>query len=411
MIPVSVDGKSLLARVLSPHDTMAPPVPGRLVDAAVTLAEQAASAHFRGPDPYDALWYSWPRALAAGPRRRQVLIQLHARAPLDIRRLYRRRHPRTAKALGIFASVGARAHRLTGQQQPLEIALRALELLTGDRTAGPRAWGYPFDMQTRWSFYAAGSPNVVATTFAASGLWESADVLRRPDFSARATESARWALEELWVEPQGYFAYHPARPVNIHNANLLGAWLVHVGLAGDEAAADRVARAVDRTLAAQRPDGSWPYGEGDRLGWADSFHSGYVLTLLARLRSVDGRIDEALARGAQHYCGFFDPAGRARLWTDRPYPEDGHSAGTGLTTLATLLRRDVIERDLLERVAARTIAAGVKGGHAVHRRHRWWRTRVSYLRWCDAHVALGLVDAAAALRGEDDLAPPRRDDG
>jgi hypothetical protein len=406
-----VDGTSRFTRRLRPDDSIAPPAPGRLLDAAVALVEQGATAHFRGQDPYDALWCSWPRALVAGPRRRQLLIQLHARAPLDIRRLYRRRHPRTAKALGIFGSVGARAHRLTGQQQPLEIALRALELLTSDRTAGPRAWGYPFDMQTRWSFYAAGSPNVVATTFAASGLWESADLLRRPDFSRRATESARWALEELWVEPQGYFAYHPARPVNIHNANLLGAWLVHVGLGGDAAVADRVARAIDRTLAAQRPDGSWPYGEGDHLGWADSFHSGYVLTLLARMRSIDVRIDEALARGTRHYRRFFDPAGRARLWADRPYPEDGHSAGTGLTTLATLLRRDMIERDLLERVATRTIAAGLKGGHAVHRRHRWWRTRVSYLRWCDAHVALGLVDAAAALRGEDDLAPSRRDDG
>jgi hypothetical protein len=30
---------------------------------------------------------------------------------------------------------------------------------------------------------------------------------------------------------------------------------------------------------------------------------------------------------------------------------------------------------------------------------------VRYLRWCDAHVALGLVDAAAALRGAEDLAP------
>ena len=391
----------------SPHASIGPATPrrSRLTDAALALAESAAQAGFRGPDPYDGLWHPWPRALVGGRLRRQAVMQAHARSPVDIRRLYRRRHPLIPKALGIFGSVGVRARRLTGEPVALELALRALHLLAADRTAGPRAWGYHWDMQTRWSFYAAGSPNVVVTAFAASGLLEGAGVLDRPDLAARAAEAARWVLEDMWVEPEGYFAYHAGRPANIHNANLLGAWLVHVALRDDPEARTRVARAVDRTLAAQRTDGSWPYGEGENLGWADSFHTGYVLTLLDRLHGVDVRIGEALARGAQHYRGFFDPAGRARLWMNRTYPEDGHSAGTGLTTRATLLRRDLVERNVLERVAARTLNVGVRGGHAVHRRYRFGPARVAYLRWCDAHVALGLVDADAALRGERDLAP------
>jgi hypothetical protein len=393
--------------VSGPGSAGVPPTAGGLVDAAVRLAESAAATGFRGPDPYDGLWHPWPRPLVGGRRRRQVLMQLHARSPVDIRRLYRRRNPLIPKALGIFGSVGARAHRLTGAPRPLEVGLQALDLLGADRTAGARAWGYHWDMQTRWSFYAAGSPNVVVTAFAASGLLEAAELTGRRDLAARAEESARWALEELWVEPEGYFAYHPGRPVNVHNASLLGAWLVHVALGGEPSASERVARAVDRTLAAQRADGSWPYGEGDGLGWADSFHSGYVLTLLDRLARVDGRIDEALARGAQHYRGFFDAAGRARLWPTRAFPEDAHSAGTGLTTLAMLARRRLVERDLLERVAARTLDTGLTDGHAVHRRYRWGRAHVAYLRWCDAHIALGLVDAASALHGGADLAPGR----
>jgi hypothetical protein len=55
-------------------------------------------------------------------------------------------------------------------------------------------------------------------------------------------------------------------------------------------------------------------------------------------------------------------------------------------------------------VAQRVLDSGIRHGHAVHRRYRHGRTAVRYLRWCDAHVALGLVDAAAALRGEPDLA-------
>jgi hypothetical protein len=381
-------------------------VPERLIAEALAMGEAAAAARFRGPDPYDGLWWRWPRALAGGPRRRQALVQLHARSPVDVRRLYR--HQEAApipKAGAVFASVGARAHRLSGAESPLRLALEGAELLAADRTAGSRAWGYHWDVQTRWSFYPAGSPNVVVTAFAVAGLLETAIQAGRGDLIARAQEAARWVLDDLWVEPSGYFAYHPGQPTNIHNANLLGAWAVHIAAADEPAAAARVARAVERTLAAQRPDGSWPYGEARNLGWADSFHSGYVLGCLDRLSGVDPSIPAAIAKGAEHYRGFFDTDGRARLWAHRPYPEDGHSAGTGLSTLSLLLRRGLVERELVERVAQRVLDTGIRRGHAVHRRYRRGRTSVRYLRWCDAHVALGLVDAAAALGGEPDLAP------
>ncbi len=394
-----------MARPCRPCSAMDDPLASRCIDAALVLSESAARADFRGPDPFDGLWWHWPKAVVGGRRRRQAVMQLHVRAPVDIRRLYRRRHPLIPKALGIFASVEARAHRLSQAGEPSAPGRRALDLLDSDRSAGARAWGYHWDMQTRWSFYPAGSPNVVVTAFAASGLLEGAALTGRAQLGERARDAAVWAAEELWVEPEGYFAYHPGRPVNIHNANLLGAWLVAV--AGDNSAESRehVARAVRRTIDAQRPDGSWSYGEGRGLGWADSFHSGYVLLCLDRLRDVDVDVDAAVQRGAAHYRAFFDPGGRARLWAERSFPEDGHSAGTGLSALAALVRRGLVERALLERVALRVLEHGLRDGHAVHRRYRLGTTRVHYLRWCDAHVALGLVDAAAALRGAADLAP------
>jgi hypothetical protein len=377
----------------------------RCLDAALALSASAARADFRGADPFDGLWWGWPRAVVGGRRRRQAVVQAHARSPVDVRRLYRRRPAVIAKALGVFASVEARAGRLTPDGGSRGIELRAAELLDLDRSAGPHAWGYPWDVQTRWSFYPAGSPNVVATAFAASGLLEAGASAGRSDLVERARAAARWARDELWAAPEGYFAYHAGRPVNIHNASMLGAWLVHVGAGADPVARERVARAVERTLDAQRGDGSWAYGEGGGLAWVDSFHTGYVLLCLDRMRAVDVRVGEAVARGAEHYRAFFDADGRARLWADKPYPEDGHSAGTGLSTLALLVRRGLVERELLERVAVRVLDRGLRGGHAVHRRYRWGATRVRYLRWCDAHVALGLADAAATMVSRDDLAP------
>jgi hypothetical protein len=133
-----------------------------------------------------------------------------------------------------------------------------------------------------------------------------------------------------------------------------------------------------------------------------------VLICLDRVRDAEARIDAAIERGAEYYRRFFDAEGRACLWADKPFPEDAHSAGTGLSALAMLLRRGLVEPDLVERVAGRLLDAGLRGGRPIHRRYRYGRTTVRYLRWCDAHVALGLVDAAAALRDRsaDDAARP-----
>jgi hypothetical protein len=379
----------------------------QLIDAALGLTERAAAAQWRGPDPYDALWWDWPQIIVGGRRRRQAVTQLHVRSPVDFRRVYRRGDPIVPKALALFASAGLRINALTGDEHAGQLALDALEILAADRQAGPYAWGYHWDVQTRWSFYPAGSPSIVNGAFAIAALLEAERDAGRMDLGDHARRAAQSILDNLWIEPGGFFAYHPHSRANIHNANLLGAWAVWAALGDDAMVHDRVCRAVERTLADQRPDGSWPYGEGaTSLGWVDSFHSAYVLMCLERLRAVDSGIEDAIVRGGQFYQRFFGPSGEARLWAHRRYPEDGHSGGTGLTALALLVRRGHVEREVLDRVAARLLDTGIRGGHVVFRRYRWGlRTFVNYVRWCDAHTALGLVDAALAMLGDDDRAP------
>jgi hypothetical protein len=158
---------------------------------------------------------------------------------------------------------------------------------------------------------------------------------------------------------------------------------------------------VERTLVGQRADGSWPYGEGRRLGFVDGFHTGYVLDCLSSLRDVDPRVGEAVRRGASYYVEhFFGQDGSARLWGDREFPVDSHSAGTGLTTLAELVRHGDADRDLLAGVARYAGAAMLRDGHAIFRRYRLGRTSVRYIRWCDSHLALGLANAALVLAGD-----------
>ena len=276
---------------------------------------------------------------------------------------------------------------------------RALRLLVEDDSAG-EAWGYPFDVQTRWSFYPAGSANVVVTSFAASALDEAGRSWSEQRFLERASDAARWTLERTFDERVGAFSYHEHSDTVIHNANLLAAKLVWRQLREDPAAVEAVRRAVERSLAAQSRDGAFGYGEGPSLDWNDSFHTGFVLGSLAEMVEVDPAVLDALRRGASFYTErFFGPRGEARLWPGKLFPEDAHAAGTGLSTIASLNALKLADRALLSLVGKRVVESTVRHGHAIWRRNRIGSIRVPYIRWCDAHVALGLADAATRLTG------------
>jgi hypothetical protein len=366
------------------------------IAAADALLTSAGAAGWRGPDPYDALWQgSWPRWIASRPRGRQVLLQLHARSPVDLRRVYRREHPRIAKALALFGQTAVRLHHVTGEARYRAIAEDALGTLYDDRSAGDAAWGYPFDTQTRWSFYRAGSPNVVVTAFSVFALLEGAAALDRPDWRARAEAAARWIAETLWLPEERAFAYHEGSSTVIHNASLLGARAVHAAL-GD-AHGDRLVAAAWRTLERQDSDGSWPYGDEPGLEFVDGFHTGYVLDSLVDLLDLVPDAESAIAHGAAYYRAHcFGPRGEAWLWPDTPKPEDAHAAGTALSTLTLLGKHGWGDPALLDRVTERVMTSTVRDGHAVCRRWGPVRTTVRYIRWCDAHIAAGLSAVAQA---------------
>jgi hypothetical protein len=370
----------------------------RAAAAAAALLDAAAAAQWRGPDPYDGLWWPAPAPLRAGRRRRQAIVQLHARLPVDLRGAYRRPAPLIPKTLGLFARTALDLHARTGDERYVALCATAL-----DRTpalvspGGATWWGYPFDVQTRWSFYPAGAPNVVVTSFVGMALLEAGERLGREDYAARARDAAGAVLDRLFSPERGHFVYHGHSDTLIHNANLLAARLVWRALGDDAAAADAVRRALEPTLAAQRADGAWGYGEGPGLGYVDGLHTGYILECLAEMDGASPAVAGAIARGARYYVdGCFRPDGAAKLRPERDHPEDGHSAGTGLSALTAVAPWLADAPAAADRVAARALDAMIAGGRGVFRRYAWGASRVRYLRWVDAHLAAGLARHAAA---------------
>lgn len=341
------------------------------VRSALAAADHWVLQHdLSGPDPYDGLLSPLARPLR-GRHSRQAFVQLAKRLPERQRRLLRIPPVRMTKALALIAASLGVAPWLPDASARAE-ALRK-EITLRQRDGG---WGYEFDVQTRWGFFRAGSPNIIVTAFVLEAV---ADEL---------AAGARSAVEQWLTEDMSAgnsFRYIPGSDALIHNANLLGARALHRLQPGHPL----VSEAIATTLAAQRPDGLWPYGEGPGLEWVDGFHTAYVLDALLDLSPADQR-PHHLVRGATAYIRrCFEPDGRPRYFADKSGPVDVHNVATALHAITRLRRAGLAEAswDAPERWL---LALQRQDGAFVAR-----PGMPAYMRWNQAHAHRALAEAAS----------------
>lgn len=353
-----------------------------------------------GLDPYDALRGGRiPARFLSYRLVRQALVQLRKRAPVDIGGLLGVRPFTMAKTVGATLSVAART------SECVEIPSLLVELRATGGHLGSGSWGYEFDVQTRWAFYPADSPNLIATVFVARGLGSAGIVLTDVDLLGEMTLSADFLRRQLLQQGDRlYFRYTLTSDRLVHNANLLGAGLVATdgALRTDDGAVELACAAAQTTISAQRQDGSWPYGEGASLGWSDNFHTAYNLDGLLQvwLACGDQGVRDSLDRGVTHWVGdFFGPDGEPKYYRHKAYPYDIHSAGTAVDVAARLATWGWDTGDLAERVARWTERNLVnpRTGETYYQKHRLWTDRRHFVRWGDAHWALG-TSSLAMLR-------------
>jgi len=367
-----------------------------------------------GVDPYDGLSGTRvPEWVRGHSRARQAVLQLRKRTPLPLDKVLGVAPKSFAKAEGAKLTAVSRCAFLDDSCGAWpRTASRLAERLSGLAltTASEGGWSYEFDVQTRWAFYPAGSPNLIATFFVGRGF--ALDGLVRDTLASRQlfSDACAFMCEQLLRDGDSpYFCYTPTSDRLVHNANLLGAGIVAAAgaiLQREDWVRTALSAALT-TVALQREDGSWAYGEGPGLGWSDNFHTAYSLDglLLAYLATGDVRIRAALDRGFAHWSKtFFGPEGAPRYFSTTRYPYDIHSAGTAVDVAARLATWEWNAEGLAERVAewtTRNLVDNVSG-LSYYQKHRLWTDRRHFTRWGDAHLALGYSSLALLRANERD---------
>jgi hypothetical protein len=378
----------------------APPLGGTgWSEAALRLDRWISMRDFQGWDPYDALASPLVRALTLGTRTGEIAwTQLLRRSPLQLRPLLgvpRLENPK-AVALVLEGRLGLTS-TYAGSVQELVTRLE-------DARASGGGWGYPFAWTNRDTRVPAGTPNAVVTAFVGGALVaaDTRGARVREDVLAGAGEFVTRRLARVEGDHGSFcFSYTPLDRRAVHNASVLAAALL-ARLARRLGRSDwgETALAAARfTLAAQRSDGSWPYGAGARNGWVDSFHTGYLLISLdelARALATD-EPKEAVRRGLEYWTGTFLVPPAVAHRPGRPYPVDMHAVAHAILTLLHF-------RDRIPRALDRARALGAWALAEMHApdgsfhylRHRERVNRLPYLRWVQAWMFRALAELAAA---------------
>jgi hypothetical protein len=297
--------------------------------------------------------------------------------------------------LALLASAWTRlaAVDVTDADGAIELADRLLaKTVVSAEGAG---WGYDFDVQTRWGFYRRGEANAVVTAFAMEALSDVAAARGESRFAKAAGDAAAFAYDRLLVDGSApYFAYYVGSRTRIHNASALIAAAILRSTSSDDRASASAVAALDAVADAQRPDGSWPYGEEPGLEWVDGFHTAYVLTALVEAARVLGnaRWQDSVVRGLDYYLeALIDRDGAPRATARARYPIDIHAASSAITCFCRLSDLDPRALPTAGRIMRWTLTHMQRDdGRFAFQRHATRRDSTPYVRWNDAHMLLAL---------------------
>jgi hypothetical protein len=358
------------------------------------------SPDLAGNDPYDALRGTRvPRIVKRNQRLRQIVTQIRKRSRVDLAGVLGVAPFIMAKSVAGFLAGHSRSCAASHEAVLGEGAARSLVsvLLNAQGNLGDGAWGYEFDVQTRWAYYPAGSANLIATVFVGNALLEAGLVFGNQDWLDRAVQAAH-CLQERFLRPLGpngddVFCYTEQTDRLVHNANLLGAGLVATvgSLTSNDRSVKAALGAARVSALAQAENGRWSYGEGSLLGWADNFHTAYNLRGAVQVLRAhhDVELARSVEKGTYFWADrFFGAHGEPFYYDDGHGPLDVHCGATAVDVAALLALEGYATATIADLCAdwMRENLVGADGitkyqirGGVVDARH--------FVRWGDSHWA------------------------
>lgn len=369
---------------------------------------------YRGYDPYDAMNSPLPFHLL-GKYGQSLMIQSLKRMPVNLRPWLGIRKALNPKALGLFLEAYSVLYSRTGSENDRRAAdhlfLRLMEMKSQGHNS--LCWGYNFTWSNPQRILRSYHPSVVVTAFVGKGIYEYYRATRSLEARNALVNITRFILNDLPVtitEKGLCFSYTDILKDCCYNASLLGAEVLAktYSLTQDDELRKKALRAADFVVAHQHPDGRWNYSirlDSQKERGQVDFHQGFILTSLweiIRILNVkEGPYLSAIERGGRFYkTRQFDERGCSKWRYPKRYPIDIHHQAQGIITFTALRSVDSSYYVFAERILNWTIRnMRSRQGYFYYRKYPIFTNKISYMRWGQAWMFLGLVRLLAAREG------------
>jgi hypothetical protein len=381
-----------------------------LAESLRKLEAHLLREQFRGYDPYDALTSPLFRlpVLRSSKWIRIAAEQALKRSPYNFRRLLR--IPKGYNPVTLALVLEASVYRTLGEPERADVhrarALDCIEDIRRLQTPGfsGACWGYDFPWEARYGHLPAKTPTIVATGLVTNALFVAYRRLGAEEAFTLCQSAARFVLDDLprTPGPDGTFcwAYFPSDEQRVLNATMKGARLCAqvYSVTGDDSYREPAKQTAEYVARQQRPDGSWPYSVGDTRGWADTFHTAYVLDAFDAYEEYTG--DESFRgvkqRGWELYrSSFFENDQIPKYYVNELYPVDATACAQSMLTLCRF--GDLQTARAVAEWTIRTMQC--PDGHFAYQVRRRRTVRIPYMRWSSAYMYAGLSRVQLALAG------------
>lgn len=383
----------------------------KLTGSFESLRKYVEKHNFSGYDPYDTL-NSWIPFKHLGKWPAAIATQIQKRNPVNIRPLLGIKKGINPKAFGLFLQAYSLLFEKTGNDAYREKADYFFNWLKENYTPGyaGHCWGYNFPWANPSHYYGSYTPSSVVTGFVSKGIFEYYKATGDKVAGDILLGASRFILTDILKheDEKGIcFSYTPLQSDLCFNSSLLAAEVLAKAFVvnGDTILKETAEMAVDWVLAYQKKDGRWNYSVDGKTGKENrqiDFHQGYVVESIFEIKECLGvkneKWEDALKAGMKFYREeqFFDIG--VSLWRlPQRYPVEIHNQTQGIITFAKLKDYYPGSVEFAERVAEWTINnMQAADGHFYYRNYRFYKNKISFMRWSNAWMFLALARLIAS---------------
>lgn len=384
------------------------------VDIATTKLFQFIEENdYKGWDPYDGLNSKIFRTFGFNniPFFRLAWIQFFKRSHVNFRQLMAVPKGYNAKGIGLILSAYSKLKIARDSGVKILPSINDIDekiFYLGDMLINMQSkgysgacWGYNFDWQARGRLYfKSNTPTVVATTYAAFGLFDAFEATGHREFLESAISSSKFVISDLRRDYRSsgtfLFSYSVGHGNNtVYNASLLGSKLLartyHYNR--DKSLLEVAKGSVMACVEAQEEDGSWVYGELPIQNVKDSYHTGFNLECIYDYMKYSGdySVKSSLTKGLDFYFkNFFTEGGVPKYYHNKVYPIDIHSPAQLLVIVSHL---DLLDEysELVKRVLDWTMKnMKDKNGYFYYQKKAFSTSKIPYMRWSQSWMVHAL---------------------